>query len=134
MTKRKLIISIIVITIIVIALGLVLIKNKNNSISENRQIEETTNKIATKKENSIFKIYNTDIKNNTGSTKITATVKNKTEATTEEQEITVILLDKNKNEIGTMKIVVPSLKAGSSTQVMSESLTVYENIDDFIIE
>lgn len=116
---------IVAILIIVLVISLKSDKNVNNSQGQ------TINQIATKKSNGIYEIYNTDIKTNTGSTKFTATVSNISGNKTEKQKIEIILLDTNKNEIGTILVTIPSMENGEITEVSAEDLKVYENIYDY---
>ncbi len=131
MTKKNLIL--IVITLILIAIIGAKLINRNNA-SQKGQIEERENKVATIKQTSEYEIYNTDIKTEGGSTKITATVKNISGRKTEQKEIEIVLLDKNENEIGRVRAIVPSLEKESIAEISAESLTVYENVVDFRIE
>ena len=131
--SKKNIIIIIIALILIIILGVNLNK-KNNSTSEEIQSEETINQVSTKKTNGIFEIYNTDITKDSGSTKITATIKNISGNKTEEQKINLVLIDTKGKEIGKLIVTVPSLESGKSTLISAESLTVYENIYDFIIK
>ena len=131
--SKKNIIIIIIALILIIILGVNLNKKKNG-ISEEVQLEETINQVSTKKTNEVFEIYNTDITNDSGSTKITATIKNISGNKTEEQKINLVLIDTKGKEIGKLIVTVPSLESGKSTLISAESLTVYENIYDFIIK
>ena len=138
MSKTNKIIVIIAVILIVI-LGIVAINNKNednfaNTNTQNQSQTRTTNQIATKKSNGTYEIYNTDIKTNTGSTKLTATIKNISGSKTERQRLEIVLLDKNSNEIGTLMTTIPSLEKDGTTEITAEDLKVYENIYDFNIK
>ena len=130
MTKKKLILIVIALILIMI-MGAKLINR--NSESKSGQIEERENKVATIKQTSEYEIYNTDIKTDGGSTKITATVKNISGRKIEQKEIEIVLLDKNENEIGRVRVIVPSLEKESVAEISAESLTEYENVVDFRI-
>lgn len=130
--KNKILIIVAIILIIILSIGL--IKNKNNVTNQGQEAEKTTNLVATKKTNGTFEIYNTDIKTDAGTTKITATIKNISVNKTVEQKIELLLLDYSGNEIETIIVTVPSLESGKSTIISAESLTVYENIKDFSIK
>ena len=130
MTKKNLILIVIILILIVI-IGAKLINR--NSPSQNGQIEERTNKIATIKKTTEYEIYNTDINVEGGSTKIKMTVKNISGKKTEQNEMEIVLLDEKENEIGKVKTIVPSLEKESVAEISAESLTIYENIEDFRI-
>ena len=130
---------IIVALILIIVFGVILLNRMNKSDNNSENVSavkttETTNKVATKKSNGTFEIYNTDIRTNTGSTVLTATIKNVSGSKIEKQMIEIVLLDKNNKEIGTMKTTIPSLEAGTTTEITAEDLQVYENIYDFKIK
>ena len=134
MSKKNLII--IIVAVILIIVGVILLKNNSKS-KENNAGGTTTvveSPIAKKKTNGTFDMYNTDITTDTGSTKITATIENISGKTTPQQLLEVVLLDKNSNELGTVKLSVPELEAGVATEVLTESLKVYEGIYDFKIK
>jgi len=132
MSKKEFIIILSI--IIIIVLGIIIIKksSKTENTQENK-IDIPINQIATKKKTEKFEIYNTNIKSEYGRTELKATIKNITNNRTEEQRLTIVLLDENKNEIGQLVAIVPSLKSGDSTNIVAENLTVYENIYDFEI-
>ena len=44
------------------------------------------------------------------------------------------LLDKNGSEVGIIKVTVPGLQEGQSTEVQAEDLKVYKNVADFKIK
>lgn len=136
MNKNKIIIIATIILIIALILTLIINKSKDNNTQATKEIEitETTNKVATKKSNGTFEIYNTDIRTNTGSTKLTATIKNISSIKTERQRIEIALLDKNSNEIGIITTTIPSLEVNGTTEISAEDLKVYENIYDFKIK
>ena len=126
--------------IISIVIGTILISifviNLKNKMSEEYNISnenQTTNQIAIKKSNGVFEIYNTDIKTNDRTTKLTATVKNITANKTEKQIVQIILIDIEQNEIGRMLVTVPSLESNQATEISSEDLRVYDNIYNFKI-
>lgn len=132
-------IVIIIAVILIIILGMIAMNNKSRDNSSNNNISnksqtETTNQIATKKSNRTFEIYNTNIKTNTGSTKLTATIKNISGSKTERQKLEIVLVDKNSNEIGTLMTTIPSLNVDDTTEIIAEDLKVYENIYDFKIK
>lgn len=133
---NKIVVAVAVILIII--LGIIAINNKNadNNVNGTQTAEttETTNQVATKKSNGIFEIYNTDIKTNTGSTRVIATIKNISGSKTERQKIEIVLLDKNGNEIGTITTTIPSLDTNATTEISAEDLKVYDNIYDFKIK
>ena len=131
MTKKNLILIVIALILIVIMSAKLI---NRNSESKSGQIEERENKVATIKQTSEYEIYNTDIKIDGGSTKITATVKNISGRKIEQKEIEIVLLDKNENEIGRVRVIVPSLEKESVAEISAESLTAYENVVDFKIE
>ena len=122
--------------IILILLGIFLINKLSNTETEDqKQIDAGTpaNPISTKKVTEKFEMYNTNIKSEHGKTELKATVKNITNARTEEQKVTIVLIDENKNEIGQLIAVIPSLDSGKSTTIATENMTEYENIYDFKI-
>ena len=133
MSKKNLALIVIAITLIII-FGVKLIMSDDSNSENSQNISEPTNKVATVKENGTFKIYNTNISTDTGSTKIKATVKNISNNTTEEQKIEIQLVDKDGNEIGVIATIIPKLESGKSTIISAESLKVYENIYDFKIK
>ena len=135
MSKTNKIVIILAIILIII-FGAILI-NKDNDTQNNTHVIQTqtqaVNPISTKKTNGTFEIYNTDIKTSTGSTKLTANIKNISGSKTERQRVEIILIDKNGNELGTINTTVPSLEVNATTQITTEDLKVYENIYDFKI-
>lgn len=133
MSKKNLALIVVALVLIII-LGAKMIMNKNSKSENSQDISEPTTKVATVKENGTFKIYNTNISTDTGSTKIKATVKNISNSTTEEQKIEIQLVDKDENEVGVITTVIPKLESGKSTIISAESLKVYENIYDFKIK
>ena len=115
-------------------LGIIIVKNvSKDENTADEKIGVTTNQVATKKKIDKYEVYNTDIKSEHGRTEITATVKNVTEKRAEQQRVTIVLLDKNKKEIGQLAATIPSLEAGKSTNISAESLTEYKDIYDFEI-
>ncbi len=132
MTKKNIILIVIMLILIAI-MGINLINKKGDNNSKS-QIEERKDKVATMKQNSEYQIYNTNIKTEGGSTEIKATVKNISGIKIEQKELKIVLLDKNKNEIGIVKAIVPTLEKGSVAEISAESLIKYENIVDFKIE
>lgn len=136
MSKKNLVF--IIIAVILIIIGIILLNNNKQKDNENnmevKRTEIAANPIADKKTNGIFEIYNTSITTNTGSTRIKAAVKNVSGTRTEEQFINIELLDKNNNELGIIKVNIPSLENGEATTISAESLKVYENIYDFKIK
>lgn len=141
--KKNTVVTIILI-IILILLILIINKSRNNNVNRSYNVSNTTaseretienlNKVATKKSNGIYEIYNTDIKTNTGSTKITATIKNISSNKTVRQRVEITLLDKNGNEVGTIITTIPSLEVNGTTEISAEDLKVYENVYDFKIK
>ena len=136
MDKKNIIIVVIVVLVILATLAIILInkKGKSTNDSQTQTQTQTTNPIATKKDNGTFEIYNTDIKTNTGSTIVRATIKNISNAKTEKQKVNIVLIDKNGTEIGTITTTVPSLEVNKTTEIYAEDLMVYENIYDFKIK
>ena len=128
----RIIISIVIGTILIsiFVINLKYKKSEEYNISNENQ---TTNQIAIKKSNGVFEIYNTDIKTNDRTTKLTATVKNITANKTEKQIVQIILIDIEQNEIGRMLVTVPSLESNQATEISSEDLRVYDNIYNFKI-
>jgi len=120
--------------IILMLIGIFLINKKSNTeTQEPKQIDAgvPANPTSTKKATGKFEMYNTNIKSEHGKTEIKATVKNITNARTEEQKITIVLIDKNEKEIGQLIAVIPSLDSGKSTTIATENMTEYKNIYDF---
>ena len=133
MSKKNL--AIIIIAVVLIIVGTIFLRNRGNDNSKNTQTTQVVESpIAKKKTNGTFDVYNTDITTNTGSTKISATIENISGKETKEQMVEIVLLDKNNNELGTIKVSVPSLKAGVATELSAETLTVYNDIYDFKIK
>lgn len=134
--SKKNIAVIVVAIILIIIMGIKLMSNNKdtNGDAENSSQTQTTNPVATKKSNGTFEIYNTDIKTNTGSTRLRATVRNISGSKTEQQIIEIALIDKEQNEVGTIMATIPSLEDEGTTEISSEDLKVYENIYDFRIK
>ena len=137
MSKKNLVI--IIIAIILIIIGIVLLKRNNESQSQTdntktEQPQTVASPIIQKKSNGTYEIFNTNIKTDTGSTRIKAAVKNVSGVATPQQTVDLVLLDKNNNELGTIKTIIPSLENGASTTISVEDLKVYENIYDFKIK
>lgn len=135
MSKKNLIF--IIIAIILIILGIIYLnKNKdgNNNTPGVDQTVVAQDPILDKKTNGTYEIYNTNISTKKGTTEIEATIKNVSGETTPEQFIDIVLLDKNNNELGTIKTTIPSLGNGESTIVAAESFIVYSNIYNFKIK
>lgn len=128
----RIIISIVIGTIL-ISIFVINLKNKKSEEYNISNENQTTNQIAIKKSNGVFEIYNTDIKTNDRTTKLTATVKNITANKTEKQIVQIILIDIEQNEIGRMLVTVPSLESNQATEISSEDLRVYDNIYNFKI-
>lgn len=128
----RIIISIVIGTIL-ISIFVINLKNKKSEEYNISNENQTTNQIAIKKSNGVFEIYNTDIKTNDRTTKLTATVKNITTNKTEKQIVQIILIDIEQNEIGRMLVTVPSLESNQATEISSEDLRVYDNIYNFKI-
>jgi len=129
-------IAILTIILVIVILSIVLIANGKKVNTEEIYNNDgvTTSQITTKKKTEKYEIYNTDIKAANGVTKITATVKNITTQVAQEQKIIIVLIDKQKNEIGEIPVIIPKLDAGRMTKISSEVLTEYSNIYDFIIK
>lgn len=66
--------------------------------------------------------------------KILLDIKNNSSEDLEETEIAIKLLDKNQNEIDTITIITPSMKANSSLVITGFTKVEVENIFDYIIE
>ena len=135
MSKTNRIIVIIAIILTIIFGIMLIIRNGNSKNSEEVQNETpTTNQIATKKTNGEYEIYNTDIKTNTGSTKLTATVKNISKSKTDRKKIEIVLLDEKSNEVGTINATIPGLEVNGTTEISAEDLKTYQNIYNFRIK
>lgn len=135
MSKNNLIL--IIVAIILIITGLIYLNKSKDTADKTggqQAVEVNQSPVAEKKENGTYEMYNTDIKTDSGSTKITATIKNVSANTTPEQFIELVLLDKQNKELGTIKTIVPSLGSGVATNISAESLKLYENIYDFKIK
>lgn len=135
MSKKNLIV--IIIAVILIILGIIYLnsnKDGNNNASGVEQTVVAKNPILDKKTNGIYEIYNTNITTKNGTTEIEATIKNVSSSKTPEQFIDIVLLDKNNNELGTIKATIPSLESGEATTVAVESFKVYSNIYNFKIK
>lgn len=136
MSKKNLVI--IIIAIILIIIGVVLLKRNKESQQQNIKTTEQTQTVESpiiqKKTNGTYEIFNTNIKTDTGSTRIKAAVKNISGAATPQQTIDLVLLDKNNKEIATIKTIIPALENGVTTTISVEDLKVYDNIYDFKIK
>lgn len=129
----KIIIVTVVILIGIFVLFLLGGSKGENVFSGNSSVQEI-NKIAEKKTNGIYEIYNTDITSNGGITKFTASIKNVSGSAVEKQRLEIVLVDKAGKELGSIMVTVPSLDIGAKTEVMAEDLTEYESIYDFRIK
>lgn len=126
----------IAIVLIIICVVIMINNKKEDTVTPNSTSNEVTitNPISTKKSNGTYEIYNTDIKSNGGMTKMTATIKNVSGNIVEEKIIEISLKDSSGNEIGTMKVTVPTLESGKTTKISAESWKEYNNIYDFEIK
>lgn len=136
MSKKNIIF--IIIAVVLIIIGIIFLNNRSVDNKSNSGTQQGTvvdqPKTSEVKTNGTYQMYNTSITTDTGSTIIKGTIKNISNSDTPKQSVSIVLLDKNNNEINTFKATVAALKSGEATTVYVESLKVYDNIYDFRIE
>lgn len=132
MDKKKIAIILLIAILVIVLIAVLVNKNDNNEVINNDGV--ALNPISTKKTTSKYEMYNTDIKVGSGTTKITAEVENISNTVTDEQKVTVVLLNKEGNELGTIPVTIPKLDVGKSAKISTQVLTEYEGIYDFRLE
>lgn len=129
----------IAVCVVLIIIGLIILnvnknKNKETTSTTNTETEATQSAVVEKKSNGTYEMFNSKLNAGAGKTEVITYVKNVSDVATPERFVDIILLDKDNNELGTMKANVPALQPGQTTQISAESTKVYENVYNFAIK
>lgn len=144
--KRMILILLVILVIAIIIFAVNKNKkgdNNENTVEENKVVEEfvqvledgtklnTSEKLNEAKMLDGLKFENMQLTNNNGQTVLLADVTNTTSKTTELTLVTVIVLDKNGNEIGKINGAISPLKASEKMQFNAGTTLDYANAYDF---
>ena len=102
--------------------------------NEDGSKENTSPKVAEKKDYDGLEIVNTKIVERNNVSKMTADVKNNSETTLGGHQINILLLDKSGNTIGTIPGYIDKVKPGETVQINASTSDDFANVYDYKIE